>query len=399
MISAVEHKKVRKQTEAREQPDELQRIADALPVFIARLDTQERYVFHNRAYEDFYGVKREAVRGHTVRDVLGEETYQHVRPHLQAALAGEKRVFENVMRDRNGVEHVLQVHYIPQFNSTGAVDEIYVLVTDITEHQRTREEIKRLNLDLEERVRERTGQLEAANRELEAFSYSVSHDLRAPLRAVRGFTEMLLDHYTAQLDARGQDFLSRVRDASSKMNELVEDLLRLSRVTRGDLQDQDIDLSAIVEDIAADMKREEPREIEVVIAPGLQARGDERLVRLVLDNLLRNAWKFTGRNPKARIEFGQAHDAAAAFFVRDNGVGFDMAYAGRLFGVFQRLHSIDEFPGSGVGLAIVQRVVNRHGGRVWAEARPDEGATFYFTLPAHGDIQQILTSGKSRSAS
>jgi signal transduction histidine kinase len=210
---------------------------------------------------------------------------------------------------------------------------------------------------------------------------------------------MLLDHNGTQLDERGQDFLSRVRDASSKMNELVEDLLRLSRVTRGDLQDQDIDLSAIVEDIAEDMKKEEPREIEVVIASGLQARGDERLVRLVLDNLMRNAWKFTGRNTNARIEFGQTHDANAAFFVRDNGVGFDMTYAGRLFSVFQRLHSADEFPGSGVGLAIVQRVVNRHGGRVWAEARPDKGATFYFTLPAHGDIQQILTSGKSRPAS
>jgi PAS domain S-box-containing protein len=399
MISAVEHKQVRKQTETREQADELQLIADALPVLIARLDLQERYLFNNRAYENFFGgFKREALRGRTVREVLGEENYQYVRPHLQAALAGEKQVFENRIRDRDGAEHIVQVNYIPRFNSTGKVQEIYVLVTDITEHQRAREEIRHLNLDLEERVRERTTQLEATNRELEAFCYSVSHDLRAPLRAVRGFTEMLLEHYGGQLDVRGQDFLSRVRDASSKMNELVEDLLRLSRVTRGEVRDQDIDLSAIAEEIAAEMKKEEPRAVEMVIAPDLRAHGDERLVRVVLDNLLRNAWKFTSRCANARIEFGQTHDANAALFVRDNGVGFDMAYAGRLFGVFQRLHSAGEFPGSGVGLAIVQRVVNRHGGRVWAESRPGEGATFYFTLPAHADFQQIPTSGKARPA-
>jgi light-regulated signal transduction histidine kinase (bacteriophytochrome) len=182
------------------------------------------------------------------------------------------------------------------------------------------------------------------------------------------------------------------------MGELVEDLLRLSRVTRGEIQDQSIDVSSIAEEVVAELKKSEPREVDIVIAQGLQARGDLRLVRVVLDNLLRNAWKFTGQRREPRIEFGQTHDANAAFFVRDNGIGFDMAYAGRLFGVFQRLHSAGQFPGSGVGLAIVQRVVNRHGGKVWAEARPEEGATFYFTLPAHADFQQIPTLGKVRPA-
>ncbi|MBC8096628.1 MAG: PAS domain-containing sensor histidine kinase, partial [Akkermansiaceae bacterium] len=229
---------------------------------------------------------------------------------------------------------------------------------------------------------ERTAQLQAANKELEAFCYSVSHDLRAPLRAVRGFTDVLIEQYVGKLDARGQDFLQRVSDASCQMDRLVEDLLKLSRLSRTEIRHSPIDLSPIAEEIVGGLRKEEPsRSVEVRIASPLRASGDERLMRLVLDNLLRNAWKFTSKKPQAVIEFGKTADPQPAFFIRDNGAGFDMAYASRLFGVFQRLHSPADFPGSGVGLAIVQRVINRHGGNVWAESKMDEGATFYFSLP------------------
>jgi light-regulated signal transduction histidine kinase (bacteriophytochrome) len=246
-------------------------------------------------------------------------------------------------------------------------------------------ELQRQNEELEARVRERTAQLEALNKELEAFSYSVSHDLRAPLRSIRGFTEVLLERYASQLDAKGQEFLRRVSDSSQHMDRLIDDLLKLSRVGRAELKRQTIDLSTIASSIVAELQKAEPgRKVDVSIEPGLNAHGDERLVRVALDNLLRNAWKFTGKVAEPKITVGRTTDSEAAFFVRDNGAGFDMAYASRLFGVFQRLHTTSEFPGTGVGLATVQRIINRHGGRVWAHSKLSEGATFYFTLPEHG---------------
>lgn len=258
-----------------------------------------------------------------------------------------------------------------------------VLAASCAERKSVEAQFRRLSSELERRVQQRTSQLEGINKELEAFCYSVSHDLRAPLRTIRGFSEVLLDQYKAQLDPRGQDYLRRTCDAGLQMDKLIEDLLKLSRVARGEIQHQEIDLSAIAQQIANELVKSEPaRAVEFAIAPDVSANGDERLLRLVMDNLLRNAWKFTGRKPQARIEFGRENGDTSAFFVRDNGVGFDMTYAGKLFGVFQRLHSSSDFSGTGVGLAIVQRVVNRHGGRVWADAKVNSGATFYFTLPA-----------------
>jgi signal transduction histidine kinase len=233
-----------------------------------------------------------------------------------------------------------------------------------------------------ERLAERSAQLEAANKELEAFAYSVSHDLRAPLRAIDGFSQVLLEDCGERLDGTGRDALGRVRAATARMAQLIDDLLRLSRVSRGELRQEDIDLSEMARGVVSELSLSEPgRHVEVHVAEGVTAEGDPELVRLVLENLLGNAFKFTSKRAEARVDFGvERLDGMPVYFVRDNGVGFDMAYVDKLFGAFQRLHAGAEFPGTGIGLATVQRVVHRHGGRIWAQAAQGEGATFRFTL-------------------
>ena len=257
------------------------------------------------------------------------------------------------------------------------------------ENARLYNRVRRHAAELEERVAERTAELAAVNKELEAFAYSVSHDLRAPLRSIGGFSQALLEDYESDLDAIGQDYLRRVVAASQHMGQLIDDLLQLSRLTRREMRREQVDLSALARSVAARLREAEPhRHVEFVIAERVFARGDERLLTVVLENLLGNAWKFTSRRPEARIEFGVTrHDGQTAYYVRDDGAGFDMTYAGRLFRPFQRLHSEGDFEGTGIGLTTVQRVVHRHGGRVWASGKPDQGATFYFTLAPSGERQ------------
>ena len=247
---------------------------------------------------------------------------------------------------------------------------------------RSRLRTEKARRDLEDANRE----LEATNRELEAFSYSVSHDLRAPLRSIDGFSQILLEDYADELDEDGKDYLSRVRAATQRMGRLIDDLLGLSRVTRGTMNRERVNLSALAEEVAEDLREARPeRTVEFSAQEGLEVWGDSRLLRVALENLIGNAWKFTEKEPEARVEFGVDEELSRkgrvpVYYVRDNGAGFEMAYADKLFGAFQRLHGSDEFEGTGIGLATVQRIVHRHGGRVWAEGEVGRGATFYFTL-------------------
>jgi signal transduction histidine kinase len=251
--------------------------------------------------------------------------------------------------------------------------------------QRLREsekELRRLNTELEDRVAQRTAELEAANREMEAFTYSVSHDLRAPLRTVDGFSRILLEDCSEQVDEKAKHYLARVRAGTKRMGALIDDLLKLSRSTRGDMAKRQVDLSALAEGAAEKLReRDRERTVEFRIQSGVKADGDPQFLGVVLDNLIGNAFKYTGKTDQARIEFGATRrNGEAVYFVSDNGAGFDMAHADKLFVPFQRLHRMVEFEGNGVGLATVNRIVLRHGGRIWAEGEVKKGATFYFTL-------------------
>jgi PAS domain S-box-containing protein len=256
------------------------------------------------------------------------------------------------------------------------------LLLDVTARWKAERALRQMNRELERRVRSRTAELEASNQELESFSYSVSHDLRAPLRALDGFSHLLEDEFGQVLNEEGRAHLKRIRAASQRMGVLIDDLLDLARVSRQELIRVPVDLSALAAEIAVGLREQAPqRAVRFAIAPQLTADADPVLIKLALDNLLRNAWKFTAERAQARIEFGRAFShGAEAFYVRDNGAGFDMAYAGKLFRPFQRLHDVKRFDGTGIGLATVQRVILRHGGRVWAEGAAEQGATFYFML-------------------
>lgn len=257
------------------------------------------------------------------------------------------------------------------------------ILSNVLARSRIEHEILQLNRELDERVRNRTAALQASLRELESFSYSVSHDLRSPLRAINGYSHLLLEDYGPTLDDTARSYLGRIRAATERMGSLIDGLLNLSRISRAQIESRRVAVSAIAAEILRDLAAAEPQRTVVTwIEPDLYAQGDANLLRVALENLIGNAWKFTGRRSPARIELGIADTAQGrAFYVRDDGGGFDPAYAGRLFEPFQRLHEADEFPGSGVGLATVKRIIDRHGGSIWATGEPGRGATFYFTLP------------------
>ncbi|HLZ09372.1 MAG TPA: ATP-binding protein, partial [Chloroflexota bacterium] len=264
--------------------------------------------------------------------------------------------------------------------------EAALLAREAEEHVRT------LNIELERRVAERTAELEIVNRELESFSYSVAHDLRAPLRGIDGLSQALAEDYLERLDGTALQYLKRIRLGSQRMGALIDDLLSLSRVARREMQRVEIDLSAMAQTIADELRIREPgRDVTFVIASKVNGRGDPHLVRLAFDNLFENAWKFTSKHASARIEFGvERREENTVYFIRDNGAGFDMMHADRLFSAFQRLHQESEFPGTGIGLVTVQRILRRHGGQIWAEGAVEQGAVFYFTLASPQQLEGPL---------
>ena len=341
-------------------------------------DCAHRILWANRAACESVGMRREELTGRFCYHIWPQsETRCKDCPVALAMETGRPQKVRKVTPDG-------RAWYIRGYSVRDENEQIVggIEVTqEITEQVRAQEEIQRLNAELEQRVLERTAELQAVNEELEAFAYSVSHDLRAPLRAIDGFSQALLEDYGDCLNREGQSYLERVRAASQHMGQLIEDLLQLSRLTRSEMQRERVDLSALAQEILGTLSVAEPeREMEMIVAPGIMVKGDARLLRVALENLLSNAFKFTSKQPRARIAFGQTQvDEKPVYFVRDNGVGFDMAYADKLFGAFQRLHRISEFEGTGIGLVTVHRIIQRHGGRVWAEAAVGQGATFYFT--------------------
>jgi signal transduction histidine kinase len=281
---------------------------------------------------------------------------------------------------QKNIQRVLIVTIVLVLGSTYAIYRSYKSKQLSNQRLQAQEkQIRQLNHELVVRA----AALEIANKELEAFSYSVSHDLRAPLRSIDGFSQIILEDYEDRLDERGKDYFRRVRSAAQRMAHLIDDMLNLSRVTRNEMEMREIDLSGLARDIADKLAKLQPgRHADFIIQPGIKVRGDEHLLRIALENLMDNAWKYTSKHPTARIEFGARMSGQdRIFFVRDDGAGFDMKYSRKLFGAFQRLHTDDEFPGMGIGLATVQRIIRRHGGKIWAEGESEKGATFHFMIP------------------
>jgi len=349
-------------------------------------------VFANRSFIEMTGYDAEKVIGMSALELLPPDNRQTVTEQYEKVVRGEETPvdrFESVRTAEDGTL-VISESSIKAIEYEGK-PAFGVIVRDITERKQAEEalhaserEVRKLNAELEQRVIERTRELEAANKELEAFSYSVSHDLRAPLRSIDGFSQVILEDYADKLDEEGADYLKRLRAASQRMGYLIDDMLKLSRVTRSNMQYVKVDLSALARSITDELKQYKPeRKIEFIITDGMTVRGDPQLLGIALENLLENAWKFTGKRDHATIEFGFMEvedDGRKAYYVRDDGVGFDMTYADKLFGAFQRLHAPTDFEGTGIGLATVQRIIHRHGGKVWGEGVVDQGATFYFTL-------------------
>lgn len=285
----------------------------------------------------------------------------------------------------DGSECWILVNGSPIRDDDGKIIAGIIIFPDITSQKEIEAALHKLNLELEQRVAQRTAQLEISNRELEAFSYSVSHDLRTPLRSMDGFSRALLEDYGELMDETGKDYLNRIRSASQRMGKLIDDLLKLSRITRTDMRLETLNLSEMARDALRDLQMTEPeRQVRFIAPDTLKAQGDASLIQIVLNNLLSNAWKFTSNHPQAVIELGCLEKGSdVIYYIRDDGAGFNMDYASKLFGAFQRLHRETDFEGTGIGLAIVQRIIYRHGGKIWAEGAEEKGATFYFTLPLH----------------
>ncbi|MFA6469724.1 MAG: PAS domain S-box protein [Bacteroidota bacterium] len=365
--------------------DRLESIFSNTQILFALIDANFNFIRVNRAYAEadnhdpdfFTGKNHFALYPNAENESIFRQVLASGKPYFISA-----KPFQYPDDPERGTTY-WDWSLSPIIATDGTVVNLLFSLLNVTERKLAEMEIQKLNEELEQRVTIRTAQLEAANKELEAFAYSVSHDLRAPLRSIDGFSHILFEDYGHCLDEKGNEYLHRVRAAAQHMAELIDDMLNLSRITRSQVTMQSVNLSEIAATICEELRQSQPeRRTEFTIQNDVVAHGDSHMLQIVLDNLLRNAWKFTSKNDAARIEFGKKTvHGRTVYFVRDDGAGFDMAYATKLFGAFQRLHTASEFPGTGIGLATVQRIIHKHGGAVWAEGATGHGASFYFTIP------------------
>ena len=338
----------------------------------------------NPGAERMFGYPADEMVGKPILTIIPPELHEQEREILEKLKRGEKvDHLETVRRTKDGRMIDVSITASCVKDSAGRIIGASKIARDISERKRAQEALQKLNGELEQRIRDRTAQFEVANSELEAFCYSVSHDLRAPLRAIDGYGRMLVEDYRDRLDAEGQRILDVISSETRRMGQLIDELLAFSRLSRANLEPEDIDMTVLAREVIGEQtSQSSERALQLELKPLPPARGDWAMMRVALGNLLSNALKFTKNRPDAAIEIGgKMESGQAVYYVKDNGAGFDMRYADKLFGVFQRLHTNEEFEGTGVGLALVQRIVLRHGGHVWAEGKVNEGATFYFSLP------------------